>query len=74
GFFFPMLSMMDIILPRPKPLISDVRQSGSSPAVMAMTERSALEAALHGIRINAICPALMETPISQPWMRSSGSW
>lgn len=30
GFSFPMLSMMDIILPRPKPLISDVRQSGSS--------------------------------------------
>ncbi|MGY5014097.1 hypothetical protein ACWCY6_39440, partial [Streptomyces sp. 900105755] len=31
GFFFPMLSMMDIILPGPKPLISDVRQSESSP-------------------------------------------
>ncbi|MEU7361260.1 hypothetical protein, partial [Streptomyces olivaceoviridis] len=31
GFFFPMLSMMDIILPGPKPLIFDVRQSGSSP-------------------------------------------
>jgi uncharacterized Zn-binding protein involved in type VI secretion len=31
GFFFPMLSMMDIILLGPKPLISGVRQSGSSP-------------------------------------------
>ncbi|MFJ5811540.1 family 43 glycosylhydrolase, partial [Streptomyces sp. NPDC093093] len=31
AFFFPMLSMMNIILPGPKPLISDVRQSGSSP-------------------------------------------
>ncbi|MGW7824826.1 hypothetical protein ACWGLF_43925, partial [Streptomyces puniciscabiei] len=31
GFFFPMLSMMDIILLGPKPLICDVRQSGSSP-------------------------------------------
>ncbi|MGC9544774.1 hypothetical protein, partial [Streptomyces sp. UG1] len=32
GFFFPILSMMDIILLGPKPLIFDVRQSGSSPA------------------------------------------
>jgi hypothetical protein len=29
-FLLPMLSMMDI-LPRPKPLILDVRQSGSLP-------------------------------------------
>jgi hypothetical protein len=33
GFFFPMLSMMDIILPGLKPLISDVRQSESSPLI-----------------------------------------
>ncbi|MFG2669172.1 hypothetical protein ACGFY6_33690, partial [Streptomyces sp. NPDC048387] len=31
AFLFPMLSMMNIILPGPKPLISDVRQSEASP-------------------------------------------
>ncbi|MFE9804618.1 hypothetical protein ACFYP6_38375, partial [Streptomyces goshikiensis] len=37
AFFFPMLSMMNIILPGPKPLISDVRQSGSSPPAPSQT-------------------------------------
>ncbi|MFG2638676.1 hypothetical protein ACGFX8_33735, partial [Streptomyces sp. NPDC048362] len=37
GFFFPMLSMMNIILPGPKPLISDVRQSEASSKDFRMT-------------------------------------
>lgn len=34
-----MLSMVDIILPGPKPLISDVRRSGTSPVVVSAVDR-----------------------------------
>ncbi|MGW6958742.1 SDR family NAD(P)-dependent oxidoreductase [Streptomyces chartreusis] len=37
--------------------------AATKAAEIAMTKSSALEAATHGIRINAVCPGLVETPM-----------
>ena len=42
-----------------------IAYTASKHAVVGMTKTAALELARHGIRVNAICPAPIETPMAQ---------
>ena len=42
-----------------------VAYTASKHAVVGMTRAAALELARHGIRVNAVCPAPIETPMAQ---------
>ncbi|MFF5019420.1 SDR family NAD(P)-dependent oxidoreductase [Streptomyces sp. NPDC001165] len=41
----------------------DVDRAVDKAAVISMTKSTALEAAAHGIRVNAVAPGLVETPV-----------
>ena len=42
-----------------------IAYTASKHAVVGMTRSAALELARHGIRVNAVCPAPIETPMAQ---------
>ena len=51
-----------------RPRAGAVAYSASKGAVVTMTRALALEVAAHGIRVNAICPAIAKTPLARAFI------
>ncbi|HEY2221376.1 SDR family oxidoreductase [Actinomycetospora sp.] len=46
--------------------------SAAKGAVVALTRQMAVDLAPHGIRVNAICPGTVRTPLTEPMLRARG--
>jgi len=53
-----------------RPRAGAVVYSASKGAVVTMTRALALEVAPHGVRVNAICPAIANTPMARQFIRA----
>ena len=74
GRIINIASMSGVIVNTPQP---QVAYNTSKAAVIHLTKSLAMEWAPHGIRVNAICPGYMATPMAQPYFEDpkyGGVW
>ena len=74
GLIINIASMSGVIVNTPQP---QVAYNTSKAAVIHLTKSLAMEWAPHGIRVNAICPGYMATPMAQPYFEDpkyGGVW
>lgn len=74
GRIINIASMSGVIVNTPQP---QTAYNTSKAAVIHLTKSLALEWARHGIRVNAICPGYMATPMAQPFFddpKIGGVW